>query len=189
MNKLKIFTGIFVVIVLILIFSFFFVNRIVKKSYPKTEGDISIKGIKSEVKIYRDDFGIPYIEATNEDDLFFALGFVHAQDRLFQMDITRRAGMGRLSEILGTKAVDFDLMFRVTGFNDMARKLYENASTESKKICKAYTDGINAFLEYSSGDFSIEFDLLNYQPEKWEPYQVYLIARLTALGIKFRLVG
>lgn len=180
MNRLKIFTGIFVVIVLILIFSFFFVNRIVKKSYPKTEGDISIKGIKSEVKIYRDDFGIPYIEATNEDDLFFALGFVHAQDRLFQMDITRRAGMGRLSEILGTKAIDFDLMFKTTSFNDIARRLYENASPEIKRICKSYTDGINAYLDFAAGNYSIEFDLLNYQPEKWEPYQVYLIARLTA---------
>jgi len=183
MNKRKIFTGILIVLVLLFIFSIFFVNRIIKKSYPVTDGEISLKGIKSEIKIYRDDFGIPYIEATNEDDLFFALGFVHAQDRLFQMDITRRAGMGRLSEILGTNALDFDLMFKVTGFDEIARRLYENASPESKKICKAYTDGINSYLDYASGNFSIEFDLLNYQPEKWEPYQVYLIARLTAWAL------
>jgi len=155
MNKRKIFTGILIVLVLLFIFSIFFVNRIIKKSYPVTDGEISLKGIKSEIKIYRDDFGIPYIEATNEDDLFFALGFVHAQDRLFQMDITRRAGMGRLSEILGNNALDFDLMFKVTGFDEIARRLYENASPESKKICKAYTDGINEYLDYASGNFSI----------------------------------
>ncbi|MGB9664032.1 MAG: penicillin acylase family protein [Ignavibacteria bacterium] len=180
MNKVKIFTGVFIVLILLIIFSVFFVNRIIKKSYPQTEGEISLNGIKSEIKIYRDNFGIPYIEAENEDNLFFALGFVHAQDRLFQMDITRRAGMGRLAEILGSNALEFDLVFRTTGFDEIARKLFENASPLSKKICKSYTDGINAYLEFASGNFSIEFDLLNYQPEKWEPYQVYLIARLTA---------
>ncbi len=180
MNKIKILSGVFIVFLLLIIFSIFFINRIIKKSYPQTEGEIDLKGIKSEIKIYRDEFGIPYIEAENEDDLFFALGFVHAQDRLFQMDITRRAGMGRLSEILGSKALEFDLVFKTTGFDDIARKLFENSSPESKKICKAYTDGINAYLDYASGNFSIEFDLLNFQPEKWEPYQVYLIARLTA---------
>lgn len=180
MNKFKILTGVFIVLILLLIFSVFFVNRIIKKSYPQTEGEISLRGIKSEVKVYRDDFGIPYIEAENEDDLFFTLGFVHAQDRLFQMDITRRAGMGRLSEILGSKALEFDLVFRTTGFDEIAKKLFENASPISKKICESYADGINAYLDYASGNYSIEFDLLNYQPEKWEPYQVYLIARLTA---------
>lgn len=180
MKNFKIITGILIVLILFIFFSFFFVNRVVKKSFPETKGEIDLKGLKSEVKIYRDDFGIPYIEAENEDDLFFALGFVHAQDRLFQMDITRRAGMGRLAEVLGANAREFDLMFRTTGFNEIAKKLFENSSTESKRICKSYTDGINAFIDYASGNFSIEFDLLNYQPEKWEPYQVYLIARLTA---------
>ena len=180
MKKLKILVGVSIVLILFIIFSIFFVNRIIKKSYPQVEGEISLKGIKSEVRIYRDDFGIPYIEASNENDLYFALGFVHAQDRLFQMDITRRAGMGRLAEILGSKALEYDIVFKTVGFNEISKKLYDNSSPESKRICKAYTDGINAYLDYASGNFSIEFDLLNYQPEKWEPYQVYLIARLTA---------
>lgn len=180
MKKNKIFIGLSLFLFVIIFFFIFFSQRIIKKSYPKIEGEISLKGLKSEVKIFRDEFGIPYIEAKNENDLFFALGFVHAQDRLFQMDITRRAGMGRLSEILGSQALEFDLMFRTTGFNELAKKLYENASEESKNICKSYTNGINAYLVKNSGNFSIEFDLLNYQPEKWEPYQVYLIARLVA---------
>lgn len=180
MKRNQILIGTVLVLLVIIFFFIFLSQRIIKKSYPKIEGEISLKGLKSEVKIFRDDFGIPYIEAQNEDDLFFALGFVHAQDRLFQMDITRRAGMGRLAEILGSQALEFDLMFRTTGFNELAKKLYENASEESKKICKAYTNGINSYLEKNSGNFSIEFDLLDYQPEKWEPYQVYLIARLVA---------
>lgn len=179
-NKLKIISGVLIVFILILIFASLFALRIIKKSYPKVEGEIVLRGITSEAKIYRDEFGIPYIEAKNEEDLFFALGFVHAQDRLFQMDITRRAGMGRLSEILGSDALQFDITFRTAGFNELAKKLYNNASPTSQKICNSYTAGINAYLDVADGNFSIEFDLLNYQPEKWEPYQVYLIARLVA---------
>lgn len=180
MGKKKFFTGIGLVLIIIFIFSFFFVNRIIKKSLPQVEGLIELENISDEIKIYRDDFGIPYIEANSEEDLFIALGFVHAQDRLFQMDITRRAGLGRLSEILGPAALDFDLMFRTAGFEDLAKKLYDNAKPESKKIAQAYVKGINTYLKLSDGNYSIEFSLLNYEPEKWEPYQVYLIARLVA---------
>ncbi len=180
MGKKKFFAGIGLVLIIISTFSFFFVNRIIKKSLPQVEGVIGLEDISDEIKIYRDDFGIPYIEANNEEDLFFALGFVHAQDRLFQMDITRRAGLGRLSEILGPAALDFDLMFRTAGFEDLAKKLYDNANPESKKIAQAYVKGINTYLKHSGGNYSIEFSLLNYEPEKWEPYQVYLIARLVA---------
>ncbi len=180
MSKFKFFFGVLLVLSITLIFSFFYVHRIIKKSYPKITGEIQLNGLKSEVNIFRDEFGIPYIEAQNEEDLFFALGFVHAQDRLFQMDITRRAGMGRLAEILGPQALEFDLVFRTVGFNELAKKLYENSSNESKTICKAYSKGINSYIEKNAGNFSIEFDLLDYQPEKWEPYQVYLIARLIA---------
>jgi len=180
MKKNKIISGLVLVLVITFIFSFFLSQRIIKKSYPKTDGEMYLKGIKSEVIIYRDEFGIPYIEAQNEEDLFFALGFVHSQDRLFQMDITRRAGMGRLAEILGSEALEFDIVFRTAGFDKLAKKLYENSSAESKKICQSYVRGINTYIEKNSGNFSIEFDLLNYQPEKWEPYQVYLIARLVA---------
>lgn len=180
MGKNKIITGLLLVLVITFFFSFFLSQRIIKKSYPKTEGKLYIKGIKSEVKIYRDEFGIPYIEAQNEEDLLFALGFVHSQDRLFQMDITRRAGMGRLAEIFGSETLEFDIMFRTAGFDKLAKKLYENSSAESKKICQSYVKGINTYIEKNSGNFSIEFDLLNYQPEKWQPYQVYLIARLVA---------
>lgn len=111
MKKNKIISGLVLVLVITFIFSFFLSQRIIKKSYPKTDGEMYLKGIKSEVIIYRDEFGIPYIEAQNEEDLFFALGFVHSQDRLFQMDITRRAGMGRLAEILGSEALEFDYCF------------------------------------------------------------------------------
>ncbi|MCX8056389.1 MAG: penicillin acylase family protein [Ignavibacteria bacterium] len=180
MSKSKLFYGFLFVFTLTLIFSLFLANRTLKKSFPKLEGELSINGLKSDVFIYRDEFGIPYIEASNEDDLYFALGFVHAQDRLFQMDITRRAGMGKLSEVLGKDALEFDLVFKTIGFDELARKLYDNASEESKKICRAYTNGINSYLETNSGNYSIEFDLLNYTPKKWEPYQVYLIARLVA---------
>ncbi len=179
-KRKNIITGLLITFSILFVFSFFLLNRFIKKSFPEHSGIIKLKGLKNTVRIYRDSFGIPYIEAQNEEDLFFALGFVHAQDRLFQMEIIKRAGMGRLAEILGKDALEVDLMFRIAGFDELAKKLYQNSATESKRICEAYTDGINSYINHSSGNFSIEFDLLGIQPKFWEPYQVYLNARLTA---------
>ncbi len=179
-NYKHILFGLLIVLIVLIITSFFYTRRIIRKSFPVEKGLISISELKEEVRIYRDEFGVPYIEASNEDDLFFALGFVHAQDRLFQMDITRRAGMGKLSEILGVEALEYDLMFRVAGFDELAKKLYNNSSEQSKNICKNYVKGINSFLKMSKRNYPIEFDLLNYEPDKWEPYHIYLISRLIA---------
>lgn len=180
MRRKQIISLIAIVLVFLLTSSFLFVKRIITKTYPQTKGKLELTELKNEIKIYRDNFGIPYIEADNEYDLFFALGFVHAQDRLFQMEITKRAGMGRLSEILGPEALEYDIIFRTAEFTDLAQRLYEHSSLTSKNICKAYTDGINSFINYNKNNYPIEFDLLKFAPQKWEPYHVFLIARLIA---------
>src|SRR4030042_5369843 len=82
---------------------------------PDYSGELDVEGITSEVKIYRDQFAVPYIFASDEKDAAFALGFLHAQERLFQMDLLRRAGEGRLSEVFGSRALPFDKMFRTIG--------------------------------------------------------------------------
>ena len=89
--------------------------QLVKKSLPKTRGTVKLKGLRSVVQIYRDDFGIPHIIANNDDDLFFCLGYVTAQDRLWQLDISRRIANGMLSEIFGEQTIDTDRLFRTIG--------------------------------------------------------------------------
>jgi len=176
----KVLIGLGIVFVLISIAAWFFVNRMITKSYPQMDGEITLPSVNQTVKICRDDFGIPYIEAMNEDDLFIGLGFVHAQDRMWQMDLLRRAGMGRLSEIFGTKTIKFDKMFRTIGIEELAKKLFAESSQETKRICSSYAKGINEFLRINKENYQLEFDLLAYKPEKWEPWQTFIMARLMA---------
>src|SRR5579872_4185757 len=115
MSLRKILIGGGVSVLLILIGFGLFCYHVVTKSFPQTEGTISGLGVSSPVKIYRDPYGIPHIIATNEDDAYFAIGYLHAQERLFQMDMQRRAGEGRLSEVFGTRTIPYDAMFRTVG--------------------------------------------------------------------------
>ncbi|MDE3056845.1 MAG: penicillin acylase family protein, partial [Bacteroidota bacterium] len=130
--------------------------------------------------IYRDEYSVPHIIAQNEHDLFFAQGYVHAQDRLWQMDITRRAGEGRLSEILGSAALKYDKLFKTVGIQRIAEKLEVQLHPESKMILEAYSDGINAFIHTHRGKYPIEFDMLNYVPEDWQPVHTLIVSRMMA---------
>jgi penicillin amidase len=176
----KILIGLGIVFVLVSIAAWFFVNRMITKSFPEIDGELVISSLNQSVKIYRDDFGIPYIEAMNENDLFIGLGFVHAQDRMWQMDLLRRAGMGKLSEIFGTKTIKFDMMFRTIGIEELAKKLFTESSQQTQRICSSYAKGINEFLRINKENYQIEFDLLAYKPQKWEPWQTFIMARLMA---------
>ena len=130
--------------------------------------------------VQRDEFGIPHITAGNEHDLFFAEGYVHAQDRLWQMDVARRAGEGRLSEVFGSSTLKFDKLFRTVGMEQIAEKLEQNLHPESRRILQAYSDGVNAFITSHRGKYPVEFDMLNYTPEEWKPVHSLLVARLMA---------
>ena len=101
-------------LVTFLIAGWIFYNML-NSSLPQYSGEIHSNKIKSIVEVYRDSFAVPYIIADNDEDAAFALGFLHAQERMFTMDLIRRAGEGRLSEILGEKAIPFDKMFRTVG--------------------------------------------------------------------------
>ncbi len=159
---------------------FFSLRYLVTKSFPQYSGTINSSRISNEVKIYRDEFGVPHIIAHNEYDLFFTQGYVHAQDRLWQMDISRRAGEGRLSEVLGSSTIKFDKMLRTVGFKNIAEKLESSISPKSKEILQAYADGVNEFIRTHKGKYPIEFDMLNYEPEEWKPVHSLMISRLMA---------
>ncbi|HTR82544.1 MAG TPA: penicillin acylase family protein [Bacteroidota bacterium] len=179
-TKLKIFLGILGSLVVILLVTILILRYLVTKSFPTVDGRLHIPGLEKSVTVDRDQFGVPHIFAANEHDLFFAEGYVHAQDRLWQMDVSRRAGEGRLSEVFGSSTLKFDRLFRTVGMEHIADSLERNLHPESRRILQAYSDGVNAFILSHKGKYPIEFDMLNYEPELWKPIHSLLVARLMA---------
>lgn len=170
--------GIIIFLVVIIITVIFMFNYLTTKSFYKDEGEIKVKGINNPVKIYMDLYGVPFIEANNEDDMYFSLGYMHAQDRLWQMDIFRRIGEGRLAEIFGAEAVEYDKIFKTLALNELADNLWNNLSDRSKKILLHYCDGVNYFITQHKSSLPFEFDVLNYKPELWKPQHSLLVIRL-----------
>ena len=164
---------------LVIIIAFSFISYyMLKKSLPEYNGEIKAEGLINQIEIFRDNYAVPFIKAENDEDAAFALGFVHAQERLFQMDIARRAGEGRLSEVFGAKTIPIDQMFRTVGIYKNVKANYEKLNPLSKKILEAYSKGVNAFIKTAKGNYPIEFDLLGYDPYPWKPEHSLVIAKL-----------
>ena len=150
---------------------------LVRSPFPNTDGTVTLAGLQSEVEVYRDEYGVPHIYAENERDLFFAQGYVHAQDRFWQMEWSRHVGQGRLSEIVGEDALEPDRFIRTVGFNRMAAESldhYEHEAPEAMAILEAYSAGVNAYLESEEGAYSINQTILeqvrgSWDIEPWEP--------------------
>ncbi len=138
-----------------------------RSSLPQTSGRIELRGPRAVIRIARDADGVPTIIAENDDDAAFGLGFVHAQDRLFQMELQRRYAAGRLAEILGLKAVPVDEEMRVLGLYRAAEAEIPYLSPEVNRAFRAYAAGVNAFLAQHHGALPPEFLLLRFRPEPW----------------------
>ena len=179
MNKWKkiLIGGSATLILLIIVFSIIS-YLMLRKSLPQYNGEIIAIGLVNQVEILRDNFGIPFIKAQRDEDAAFALGFVHAQERLFQMDVARRAGEGRLSEVFGAKTIPIDQMFKTVGIYKSVKTNYEKLNPLSKKILAAYSKGVNAFIKTAKGNYPVEFDLLGYDPYLWKPEHSLVIAKL-----------
>lgn len=175
---LKVIIGIFSSLIVISIFAAIFFYNMLTSSIPKYEGTVESEKIFSDIEIYRDSFAIPYIFAENDEDVAFALGYLHAQERLFIMDLIRRAGEGRLAEVLGEKALPFDKMFRTVGIKRTILENYSSYDSQVIKILQAYSNGVNKYIEDNKGNYSIEFDVLGYQPEKWKPLHSLIVVRM-----------
>ena len=160
--------------------TFLFLRHLVTKSFPRQEGELVLSVLKAPVHVYRDEYGVPHIIAENEHDALVAEGFVHAQDRMWQMDVYRRAGEGRLSEILGTGALAYDKQLRTIGFKRIAERLEGSLRPESWQALQAYADGVNAYMESHRGKYPVEFDMLDYEPEPWTVPHSLQVARLMA---------
>lgn len=151
-------------------------------SVPQREGTVHLSGLRSEVRIYWDERDVPHIEATYPEDLFFAQGYVTAQDRLWQMDLYRRVAAGRMAEILGESQLAQDMFFRTLGFRRAAEASLAAADPEALQMAEAYAAGVTAYIEHVTGTrlLPIEFRLLGYEPEPWTVVDTLLIARLMA---------
>ena len=118
----------------------------------------------------------------------FTLGYLHARERMFSMDMIRRAGEGRLSEIFGAETVPFDRMFRTVGLSRTAKMIKEKMNPEGLKLLEAYSRGVNFYLEEKKNKYPVEFDVLGYQPEKWKPEHSIIVIRMMAWELKSWLV-
>jgi penicillin G amidase len=141
---------------------------------PNVAGGVKAP-VSHPVEIERDKYGIPHIYASSDADLFIALGYAMAQDRLFQLDWLRRKGAGRLAEIVGNDGLEQDVLARTVGLNRIARAEWDRLPAETQSVLTAFSAGVNAVIEQSGDNLPIEFDLLDYRPEPWQPLDCLLI--------------
>lgn len=154
-----------------------------RSSLPQLDGTITLTGPKNEITVARDAHGIPHIGAADEDDLFFAMGFVHAQDRLWQMEVNRRIGAGRVAEILGESGIGFDRYFRTLGFADRAASAWEKLDDRTREVLEIYADGVNAYLKTHTGALPPEFIMTGTTPEPWSPLDTLVWQKMMWLSL------
>jgi penicillin amidase len=154
------------------------------KEAAQLSGAITVKGLVDRIEILRDPYGVPHVRATNEPDAHFGLGFVHAQDRLWQMEFQRRVGNGQLAEILGHAGLPTDKLFRTLGLNRSAAAAWARFTTEERKPVEAYLAGVNAFIaSRPANQLPREFQILGIAPEPFRPEDVLVWGKVVAWGI------
>jgi penicillin amidase len=152
-------------------------------SLPALDGRLRLSGLGASVEVVRDRNGVPHIYAASRADALFGLGFVHAQDRLWQMEMTRRLGAGRLAEVLGPRAVASDRLMRAFDFYRLSQSSYDVLGAEERRLIDAYVAGVNAQLSESGQLLPPEFTLLRHAPEPWTAADSLLWIKLMALDL------
>ena len=154
-----------ILVALVLVAALVLANRLYA-SLPQTSGSMEMAGLEADAHIARDDYGIPHIFAGSAHDAFYALGVAHAQDRLWQMEITRRALRGRVAEMLGQPGVDSDIFFRTMGLGPAADTAAEHLPADVRAALDAYAAGVNAVIEAPGFLPPPEFQILMIEPEQ-----------------------
>ncbi len=163
----KILAGLLILIVLAAVAGLVILNRVKNGALPDYNATVEIKGVINEVDVLRDGYAIPHIYASNEDDLYKAVGYTMAQDRLWQMDLLRRVTLGRLSEIFGEDMVDTDHLLRALCIPEKSEKLLQNLTPEIMGSLESFAEGVNHYI--NTHNLPPEFKILGYKPELWEP--------------------
>src|SRR6476660_5164905 len=158
---------------------------IAESALPRMDGRLQVRGLTARVTVTRDSHGVPTIDAASLPDLFFAQGYITAQDRLWQMDIMRRYGAGELSEILGEDTLKIDREQRTLGLRDAARKSLQVASPREHSFFEAYASGVNAYIVSARAHLPIEFRILRYAPKPWTPEDSVVIANQMVKDLNF----
>ncbi|GAB4074703.1 penicillin acylase family protein [Barrientosiimonas marina] len=173
------------IMLLLLIGIIFYANEYINKSLPQLEGEIDLPGLEQEATVVTDDSGVPHITASNDHDVYMAQGYVQAQNRMFQMEMSRRQASGTLSEVVGEKAVDQDKYFRTLGLRRAAEASYDMYSDESKAVLQAFADGVNAYIEDATeeGSLPVEFTLMGIEPAEWTVVDSLTIGKYMAFDL------
>ncbi|MBN2891107.1 MAG: penicillin acylase family protein [Bacteroidales bacterium] len=156
-------------IILIFIGVVIFINKFTHSPLPDYNKDITISSLNADVEVYRDENGIPHIIAQNEHDLYLTAGYVTAQDRMWQMDLIRRATQGKLSEIFGKDFFKTDILLRALQITEKSEMIYDSLDENMQNALLSYSEGVNQYLEDNKKNLPIEFKILGYTPEKWLP--------------------
>lgn len=156
---------------------------VIRPALPQTDGELAVEGLTASVTVYRDSSGIPHIFAENAHDLFFAQGFVHAQDRLWAMESARRAAHGTLSEVIGERGLKNDTLMRILGMTESAEADWQTLDLETQAALQAYAEGVNAFLAHAEGKLPLEFKILGLTPQPWTPIDSLVFGKLVSWGL------
>jgi penicillin amidase len=164
-------------------------NTVAPKSFPQTDGEVQLEGLDAPVDIYRDSMGIPHIYAATQHDLFFAQGYVHAQDRFWQMDFWRHIGAGRVAEMFDSQ-VDTDMFLRTLGWTEITKQEYDALEPDFKAMVNSYTEGVNAYLkDHGKEALSLEYAILgllnpDYVIEPWTPTHTLTWGKMLAYDLR-----
>lgn len=167
----KLLLGFFILLIVVLPLVVLIAKGKTKRGLPDYAENIDLKRLSSEVSVIRDGVGTPHITAKTEADLYRATGYLMAQDRMWQMDLLRRLTLGRLSEIFGEDFVEADLLMRSLRYTEKSNRILSQLEPEIIEALEAFCDGVNQYIEQYKENYPLEFFILGYEPEKWEPYQ------------------
>lgn len=157
-------------------------DALARRALAVIDGELTVPGLRAPVEVLRDDWGVPHIYAQNDDDLFFAQGYVMAQDRLWQMEMWRRWREGRLAEIFGPEALDYDRRARLMMYRGPFDETeWTSYHPDARRLFAAHAAGVNAYIEQNRANLPIEFQLTGVEPAPWTAETVVL--RWAALGV------
>lgn len=176
------YAGIFILIVIV--FAVVFIQVLPKRSVPEYGGEFSFPGLKEEVIVYYDSLIIPHIYAKNETDLYKTVGYIMAQERLWQMDLLRRVTQGRLSEIFGNDFVKTDQLLRSLRNSEKSFLILNSLDQNMKLAVEAFSEGVNYYITKNRRKLPIEFSILGYKPDAWEPHHSLSLIGYMAWDLK-----
>ena len=174
------------VLVLVAVCAVGYGYHVAHSALPQLDGRVQLPGLSAAVKVTRDQHGVPTIEAASTEDLFFAQGFVTAQDRLWQMDMMRRVGSGELSEILGDVTLKYDREAKILGMRAAAEKSLAMANARDRAIFEAYARGVNAYIAAQGEHLPLEFRILRYTPRPWMAVDSVVIANQMVKDLNYQ---